>query len=299
MDLINEFHVYIAVAETGSFSAAARALRLSPSAVSKLIQRVENRVGVRLFDRSAKSALLTREGEAYLKSVQQVIDAMADVQTLADSLTSVPNGTLRIHTTPSFADGQLTPLLPEFLALHPDLNLEFRLGPKFVGLADDMDIAIQFGTLSDSSLVLRKLATSRRVLCASPEYLRLRGTPADPSDLPRHVLLNYTMPGRDTWPLRSAGQMRDVPVDAKISADQADVLVSLALGGVGIARVPEYHVFDHVAAGRLVTLMTDFAFTESIYAVVRTRRNLSPRMRVFIDFVEQKLRGKAWNLDTR
>ena len=297
MDLINEFHVYIAVAENGSFSAAARALRLSPSAVSKLILRIENRVGVRLFDRSTKAAILTREGETYLKSVQQVIDAMAGVDALADTLTAVPQGTLRIHTTPSLANGQLAPMLPEFMALHPDLSLEFRLGPKFVGLADDMDIAIQFGSLADSSLVSRRLATSRRVLCASPAYLGRHGVPRSPQELAGHVLLNYTMPGRDTWPFRSLGGVTDVPIRAKVSSDQAEVLLVLAREGLGIARLPEYHLADDIAAGRLVTLITEFSFEEAICAVVRTRRNLSPRMRVFIDFVERKLKAKPWNLD--
>ena len=297
MDLINEFHVYIAVAEGGSFSAAARALRLTPSAVSKLILRLENRVGVRLFDRSAKSAILTRDGEAYLKSVQQVIDAIADVDSLANSLTSVPHGTLRIHTTPSLATGQLAPLLPEFMSAYPDLRVEFRLGPKFVGLADDMDIAIQFGSLTDSSLVQRRLATSRRILCASPEYLSQHGTPANPGELEKHSLLNYSMPNRDTWPFRTQGQVIDVPIRAKVSSDQAEVLLALARDGLGIARLPQYHVMDDIESGRIVPLLTEYSFNEAICAVFRTRRNLSPRMRVFIDFVEGKLQAKAWNLD--
>jgi len=297
MDQMNEFHVFTAVAESGNFSAAARTLRLSPSAVSKLISRIENRVGIRLFDRSSKAVILTREGEAYLQGIQRVIDAMADVESLADSLKSVPHGILRIHTMPSFAHGQLAPLLPEFMALYPDLRLEFRLGPKFIGLADDMDIAIQFGALSDSSLVLRKLATSRRILCAAPAYLERHGMPDDPDQLSSHVLLNYSMPGRDTWPFRRAGQMQEVPVRAKVSADQADVLLELARNGMGIARLPEFHMMDDIAAGRLVPLLTSFSFNEAICAVVRTRRNLSPRLRVFIDFLEQKLQAKPWNLD--
>jgi len=299
MDQIREFHVFIAVAESGSFSAAARKLNLSPSAVSKLVSRIENRVSVRLFDRSSKSALLTREGETYLEGIRQVIDAMADVDSLADSLADVPHGTLRIHTMPSFAHGQLAPLLPEFMALYPDLKLEFRLGPKFVGLADDMDIAIQFGALSDSSLVLRKLATSRRILCAAPAYLKRHGTPSSPSELGGHVLLNYTMPGRGSWPFRNNGQITEVPIQATVSADQADVLLQLARNGMGIARLPEFHMVDDITAGRLVPLLTDFSFNEAICAVVRTRRNLSPRLRVFIEFLERKLQAQPWNLDTR
>jgi len=164
MNQIEEFHVFVTVAERGSFSAAARVLRLTPSTVSKLVARIEQRFGVRAFDRTSKAATLTREGETYLDHIQRVIDAMADVEGLGDKLSRVPQGMLRIHTMPSFAHHQLAPLLPEFMAQYPDLRFEFRLGPRYLTLTDDMDIAIQFGALSDSSLVARKIASSRRIL---------------------------------------------------------------------------------------------------------------------------------------
>jgi DNA-binding transcriptional LysR family regulator len=299
MDRIGEFQVFAAVAQTGSFSAAARSLRLSASAVSKLIARVENRTKVRLFDRSTKAAILTREGEAYLETIRRVLDAMADVDSVGDTLSRVPHGTLRIHAGPSFTRTQLAPILPEFMARYPDMRLEFRLGPKFVGLADDMDLAIQFGSLSDSSLILRKLAMSRRILCASPAYLERNGTPAAPADLAAHHLLNYTMPGRESWPFVKGQAVQKIDVRARISADQAELLLELAREGMGIARLPEYDTADDFAAGRLVPLLTSYCPPEAIYAVVRTRRNLSPRLRVFIDFIEQKLRSTAWNLDRR
>ena len=299
MDRIGEFQVFVTVAESGSFSAAARTLRMSPSAVSKLIARIEDRTKVRLFDRSTKAAILTREGEAFLGSIQRAIDAMAEVDTVADTLSRVPHGTLRIHTMPSFATYQLAPLLPEFMALYPDLELEFRLGPKFVGLSDDMDLAIQFGALADSSLVARKIATSRRVLCAAPSYLKQHGTPQHPDELQTHRLLNYSMPGRETWPFLESGTVSHLPVRSKIAADQADVLLELALAGAGIVRLPEFHTFEHCRHGRLTPLLTAFSQPEAIYALFRTRRNLSLRLKVFIDFVENKLRGKPWNLDAK
>lgn len=297
MDRIGEFQVFVAVAESGSFSAAARTLRMTPSAVSKLIARIEDRTRVRLFDRSTKAAILTREGEAYLQTIQRAIDAMQEVDSIADTLSQVPHGTLRIHTMPSFATYQLAPLLPEFMTLYPDLELEFRLGPKFVGLSDDMDLAIQFGALADSSLVARKIAISRRILCASPAYLEQHGAPQHPDDLQTHRLLNYSMPGRESWPFYEDGVVRHLPVRSKVSADQADALLELALAGAGIVRLPEFHIIEHCRAGRLTPLLTAFSQPEAIYALFRTRRNLSLRLKVFIDFVESKLRGKPWNLD--
>ena len=299
MDRIGEFQVFVAVAESGSFSAAARALHMSPSAISKLIARIEDRTKVRLFDRSTKAAILTREGEAFLQIIQRAIDAMADVDSVASTLSQVPHGTLRIHTMPSFATYQLAPLVPEFMTLYPDLALEFRLGPQFVSLTDDMDIAIQFGALADSSLVARKIATSRRILCASPDYLAQHGTPLHPDDLQTHQLLNYSMPGRETWPFFEQGTVRHLEVRSKVSADQANVLLELARAGIGIVRLPEFHIFEECRAGHLVPLLTAFSQPEAIYALFRTRRNLSLRLKVFIDFVENKLRSKPWNLDSR
>ena len=297
MNLIEEFHVFVAVAERGSFSAAARMLRLTPSTVSKLIARVERRFGVRAFDRTSKAATLTREGETYLEHIHRVLDAMADVDALADTLTRVPQGMLRIHTMPSFAHHQLAPLLPEFLAQYPDLRFEFRLGPRYLTLTDDMDIAIQFGSLSDSSLVARKIASSRRILCAAPAYIKRHGAPVAPDDIAAHRLLSYSIPGRETWAFVEGGKVRQIRVESKVAADQADFLLELARAGMGIARLPEFQIFNDFSAGRLVPVLTEFCAREPIYAIVRTRRNLSPRLRVFIDFVEQKLRGAPWNVE--
>lgn len=299
MNQFKDLHVFVAVAESGNFSAAARSLRLSPSTVSKLISRIENRLGVRVFDRSLKAAILTREGEAYLESVRRAIDAISDLESLGESLAKVPHGTLRVHVAPSFTKTQIAPVLPEFAALYPDLRIEFRLGPRFVGLADDMDIAIHFGALTDSSLVLRKIATSRRILCAAPGYLKDAGTPAVPGDLTAHRLLNYTMPGRERWPFTDGTRTEYVPVRSQICADQAELLQELARAGMGIVRLPEFDVWDDLAAGRLVPLLEQYTRPEAVYAVVRARRNLSPRARVFIEFLDRKLRDKGWNLAAR
>lgn len=299
MNLIDEFHVFVAVAERGSFSAAARVLRLTPSTVSKLIARIERRFGVRAFDRTSKAATLTREGETYLEHIHRVLDAMADVDALADTLTRVPQGMLRVHTMPSFARHQLAPLLPEFIAQYPDLRFEFRLGPRYLTLTDDMDIAIQFGSLSDSSLVARKIASSRRILCASPAYIKRYGTPATPDEITAHRLLSYSIPGRETWAFVEDGKARQIRVESKVAADQADFLLELARAGMGIARLPEFQVINDFTTGRLMPVLAEFCAREPIYAIVRTRRNLSPRLRVFIDFVEQKLRGAPWNVEAR
>lgn len=300
VDRLEDFHVFVTVAERGNFSAAARQLRLSPSTVSKAITRVEKRLGVRVFDRSAKTAAtLTREGELYLEQARRVIDAVADVDALADSLTRVPQGTVRLHTRPSLARHALVPLLPDFMAQYPDLRLNFRLGPRFNTLTDDMDVAMVLGSLSDSSLVARRIASYRRTLCAAPAYLARHPAPASLEDLSCHRLLRYSVPGRESWEFVQDGKSRHLPVDAWLSADQADLMLELTRKGVGITQLPEFQLIEDFAAGHLVPLLPDLGVVEPIYIVYRKQRSLSPRVRAFLDFVVDRFGQMPWNLDRR
>ena len=298
-DRLEDFHVFVTVAESGSFSAAARVLQLSPSTVSKLIARLEKRLNVRAFDRTSKAATLTREGEVYLEYIRRVIDAAADVDGLADTLEREPHGTVRIHTSLSFARSQIVPLLPEFVRRYPDVELVFRVGPRFTTLTNDMDLAVWFGAPDDSSLVARKIASSRRILCATPAYLARRGTPRHPAELEGHELLNFSIPGRESWPFLQAGKVREFHARFRGSADLADLLYQMARTDLGIARVPEFMVVDDVRAGNVVHLLEEYSFPEPIYAMYRSRRHLSARLRAFIDFLAESMKEAPWNLDRR
>ncbi|MYZ46851.1 LysR family transcriptional regulator [Propylenella binzhouense] len=297
MNRFDEFNMIAAVAKNGNFSSAARALRLSPSAISKMVNRIEDRLKIRLFDRTSKFVMLTREGELYLSSITRVLNAIQEVDELAESLIKVPHGTIRIHTSPAFAQGQIAPILPEFLARYTSLKFELRVGPKFFGLTEDTDIAIQFGELADSSLVARRIAASKRVVCASPLYLERAGVPTKPSELATHQLLNYSMPERDAWPFVKEGVVTRVPINSKVVVDQAGFLLGLVLDGVGIARLPGYMIAKDLEEGRLVELFTPYTYLEGIYAIYRARKNLSPRLRLFIEYIRRKLSAQDWNLD--
>lgn len=299
MDRIDEFKLLMVVGKNGSFSAAARLSGLSPSAVSKIVTRIEERAKIRLFDRTSKSTNLTREGASYLESIAKVIDAVNDVDSLADVLAREPRGTLRVHAGPSFAKNYIAPFLMKFAEVYPDVHIEFRLGPRFAGLTDDIDIAIHFGPLPDSPFIARKLATSRRLLCATPAYLEQHGTPTEIDQLSAHKLLNYTMADRLYWPFTADGKGKLFKVDSAVSSDQAEFLRELALRGGGIARIAEYVVFEELAAGKLVAVLEKFAIAEGIFAIFRNRRNLSPRLRVFINALRQGLKEQPWNLDRR
>ncbi len=296
-DRLEDFRVFVTVAETGSFSAAARVLQMSPSTVSKLIARMEQRMQVRAFDRSTQAAVLTREGEVYLEYIRRVLDAAADVEGLVDALAQEPQGAVRIHTSLAFARSQIAPLLPDFVARYPDVELVFRVSPRFVALTNDMDVAIWFGALDESSLVARKIASSRRMLFATPEYLARRGTPRTPAELEGHELLSFSIPGRESWPFLQNGKIREMPARFRVSADLAELLYQLALAHLGIARIPEFMVVDEVRRGVLVPLLQEYAFPEPIYAIYRSRRQLSARIRSFINFLADAVKDADWNLD--
>ncbi len=298
-DRLEDFHVFVTVAESGSFSAAARVLNLSPSTVSKLIARLEKRFNVRAFDRSTASAVLTSEGEIYLDYIRRVIDAAADLDGLAENLERAPHGTVRVHASLSFARSQIAPLLPEFVQRFPDVELVFRVASRFAGLTNDMDVAVWFGAITDSSLIARKIAVSRRILCATPAYVAAHGEPRTPADLARHELLSYSIPGRESWPFMQDGRVRTIPARYRVSADLGDLLYQMTRQGMGIARLPEFMVAQDFRSGTLQPLLEDFCFPEPIYAIYRSRRHLSVRIRAFIDFLAESMGQAPWNLDHR
>lgn len=299
MDRIDEFKLLLVVAASGSFSAAARLNNLSPSAVSKIVTRIEQRSKIRLFDRTSKSAHPTREGRNYLQSLSRVIEAVDEVDSLADVMAREPRGTLRVQAGPAFARLHIAPLLGDFCARYPELSVEFHLATQPAGLTEDIDISIQFGPLPDSPFIARKLAISRRALCASQAYVERHGAPATLEELASHKLLNYTMADRTHWSFATGGEIKSVQVSSSIAANQADFLLDLALRGAGVARLAEYQTYPYILSGELVPIMEALSIPEGIFAIFRDRRNLSPRLRVFIDALRRSLRDQPWNLNRR
>jgi len=289
-DRIRELAFFLRVSEEASFSAAARSLDLDPSTISKVVQRLENRLGVRLFHRTSSVLKLTQAGERFLSAAQKVIAAIEEAEeSLGPSAASEASGTLRISSTPAFARQHLAPLTPAFIAQHPQLRVEFVLAATPPDLFEQqIDVSFQSGNIPDSTLVARRMAVARWRLCASPAYLQRAGTPKTPADLQQHTCLNF-LPGsyRSRWPLD-----RHEPTEpqAVAAANNGDMLCALAVAGLGITRLADYHMAAEVAAGKLVTVLDDFALpAEPIYAVYASKRHLSPRVRVFLEFIEGKL----------
>lgn len=286
--------------EHGSFSAAARANDLTPSAVSKLVTRLEDRLAVRLFQRGTRQLSLTEEGKVYLRSARAVMDAMAEADSLAEAFPAQLSGTLRIHTMATFAKHQIIPWLPEFLAANPGLSVEIEVGAQYVDQFDQgLDIAIHSGGLPDSSRVARRIGEAHWITCAAPVYLAQRGYPRTPADLLRHDCYHFAFDSPwNTWGYEYLGETTTVPVQPRSTFTQGDLLRSVALNGGGIVRLADFHIGDDLKAGRLVPVLEEYhsGIAQPIYLVYPNRKNLSPRIRAFIRAIEQRIAAHPWGL---
>ncbi|WP_349975885.1 LysR family transcriptional regulator [Pseudomonas sp. WHRI 8519] len=286
--------------EHGSFSSAARAHGLSPSAISKLVTRLENRLSVRLFQRGTRSLTLTEEGAIYLSSARSVMDAMAEADSLAEFFPAKISGTLRIHTMATFAKHQILPWLPDFLEAHPDLSVEIEVGAQYVDQFEKgLDIAIHSGVLPDSSRVARRIGESSWITCATPEYLSRRGTPEVPEDLLKHDCFHFTFSSPwNVWSYEVDGKSIVVPVKPRSTFTQGDLLRSVALSGGGIIRLADFHIGGDIKAGRLVPVLDDFRshVVQPIYLIYANRNNLSPRIRVFVEYLERQIGLRPWKV---
>lgn len=285
--------LFVAVVEEGSFSGAGRVLDLSPSAVSRAIDRIEARLGVRLLLRSTRALTLTAEGAAYLQMARRILADLDDSeQQIADQ--GAPRGRLRISAALSHGRLCVVPLLGEFAALHPHILTDIALTDTLVDVtAGQADVAIRFGPLADSTLTARKLGETRRVIVAAPDYLARHGTPTAPEDLHRFNCLNFNFRRAEpVWPFRRDGQDFALSVKGSIEANNGETLGQLAAAGVGVARVGRFSVAGEIARGELVPILEAFnpGDVEPIHAVFVGGPGIPARIRVFVDFLAERLR---------
>jgi DNA-binding transcriptional LysR family regulator len=290
MDKTQEMTVFVRAVAEGGFSAAARALKLTPSAVSKQVGRLEDRLGTRLLNRTTRRLSLTEEGRAFHARCVQILAEIEEAETAVTELHAAPRGTLRVAAAVAFFNHQVMPLLPEFLERYPDVHFDLVMTDREVDLVDErIDVAIRFGHLRESTLIARKLAVSRRVICASPDYLARHGTPCSPADLAHHNCLTLsTRPEFNVWEFgdRPEDHLR---VTGNVELNQADALYDACLAGIGLARVAGYLVEADIKAGRLVPVLTkQLKEASTLYVVYPHRRHLSPKVRAFVDFLVGK-----------
>lgn len=292
---LGEMDVFVRVVELCGFSPAARALRLSPSAVSKLIARLEARLGTRLFNRSTRKLALTAEGNIFY---ERCVRILADVDSAEREAAAgaVPRGRLRVNCNIAFSQWMLVPILPEFLARYPEIVLDLVVSDVIVDLLQEhADVAIRVGPLANSSLIARKLGESRAIVVASPAYLERAGTPRTPADLAGHNLLGFGFSRLiEGWPfLDENGQVVRIAPQGNALVSDGDTMRRLAIAGVGIARTARFQMEEDLAAGRLVPLLEEYSpgEVEPIHAVYVGQGGVLPaRVRAFLDFVAEKVK---------
>ncbi|HKR89094.1 MAG TPA: LysR family transcriptional regulator [Phenylobacterium sp.] len=294
MDRLDEINAFIAVADARSFTQAARRLDVSSAQVSKLVARLENRLGARLLNRTTRDVSLTDTGRAFLERARVIVD---DFQSLESSVREEdgPRGLLRISAPVTFGAAELTPALLAFAAAYPEVSLDVSSSDRMVNLVEEgFDVAVRIGQLVDSSLVARKLAAVRMVTCAAPEYLARAGTPATLDQLAGHqAIIDTNLADPTLWRFGVNGQPRDVRMQGRLRFSGAQACVAAAVAGFGVARAPAFAAADELRAGRLAALLCELE-PEQIYvhAVYPHARHLAPKVRAFVDFLARRYAGE-------
>lgn len=286
-----EMLVFVTVAEQGSLSAAARALGLTPSAVSRIIARTEQRLGTRLLLRTTRALTFTAEGEAYLRGARRILADLAEVEeAIADQ--GVPRGRLRVSAALGHGRMTIVPLVAAFIARYPNITVDLSLGDEVVDiLGGQADVAVRFGHLPDSPLTARRIGETGQVVVASPAYLKRHGTPQQPEDLLQHNCLRFNFRRAEpNWPFIREGQGFSLKVCGNIECSSGEALAQLAREGAGITRIGEFSVTEDLQRGDLMPLLQAFnpGDREPIHAVFVGGTAMPARVRVFVDFLVEQ-----------
>lgn len=291
MDRFAVLEAFLRVAETKSFSEAARRLRASKSVVSRQVAALEAELGARLFHRTTRSLTLTEVGQGYLERVSRILADLEEADLSVSRLQGAPRGRLRVSAPMSFGFLHLAQAIPDFLVRFPEVEVDLSMSDRFVDLVEEgFDLAVRIGRLGDSSLVARRLAPIRMALCGSPDYLARRGTPLGPQNLAHHDCLFYSQTSApDAWRfVTPEGAPMQVDIKGRMRANNGDALRVAALRGLGLCYLPTFIVGADLQAGTLVSLLSDFIPSDSAaYAVYPSTRHLSPKVRAFVDFLAE------------
>ena len=285
--------VFSKVVQGGSLSAAARELGISPAVVSRTLAAMEARLGVRLINRTTRSLHLTDEGASYYETCSRILAEIEEADAAAAARRVEPQGMLRVALPASFGLNHIAPLIPRFAERYPKVELALSLSDRSVNLVEEgFDLAIRIAELKDSALAARKLAPNRRVVCASPAYLRQHDEPKTPQDLAKHncLIATWEQGMAMNWEYKSpVGKRGSVRVTGRYACDNWEVLREWAVAGLGVALKSTWDVRKHLEDGSLVPLLPgyDFSSDVGIYAVYPHRRHLPAKTRVFIDFLAE------------
>jgi DNA-binding transcriptional LysR family regulator len=287
MDL-NELLVFAKVVQAGSFTAAARALRMPKSTVSRKVSELEERIGAQLLQRTTRKLSLTEVGQAYYAHCARIVAEAEEAELAVTRMQAAPHGLLRVTAPLSFS--QLGPLVADFMRSYPEVQLEMVCTDRTVDLVEEgFDLAVRAGRLTDSSLIARRLGSIERLVVAAPRYVQARGMPRAPRDLEKHDCLLFGA-GREgnVWSLSAGSKSVDVPVRARLIVNEPDMLRVVTLAGAGIALIPNILCTTDITEGRLHRVLPDWASPGApVHAVYPSTRHHSPKVMAFVDFLRE------------
>jgi len=297
MDKYQEMRVFAAVVDAASFVGAGEALGLSKAAVSRHVAELEQRLGVRLMHRTTRKLSLTPEGEVFLARCRDILATIEASEAEISTRSVTASGLLKVSVPVSFGIRHLAPLWSEFLALHPQVTLDVQLADRVIDLVDEgFDLAVRIARLPDSSLVSRRLASTRLVLCAAPSYLARRGTPRHPSELSAHDVVGYSLMAMgDLWQFTGPQGPVSAKVRPRMWSNNGDTCIAAAVQGAGIQLQPTFLIDQELASGQLVEVLPQFRAAElGIYAVYPSRKFVLPKVRALVEFLSMKLGKASW-----
>jgi DNA-binding transcriptional LysR family regulator len=300
IDHASEMAAFVRVVDSHGFSAAAPALGLTPSAVSKLVTRLETRLGVRLLQRTTRALHLTQEGEIFYAAARRIVGEIEMLENQIAGQSGTPSGVLRVTTSLAFSTHQLAPVLSEFLARHPLVQIELLPTDRVIDMVEEgIDVAIRIGRLADTSFMARKIGEDKRLICAAPSYLARHGTPQRPEDLARHnciVSRDHTYLNR--WSFKVDGRPVEIDVSGRVAVTEGEAQMQLALQGVGIVRLTRLTLARAIREGTLVPLLGNFSAEEpvAIHAVYPHRRHLAAKVPAFVNFLIEKFTPPPWEI---
>ena len=292
MNRLDAMHIFVRIAELGSFTAVAEQMGLARSVVTRQIAALESHLGVKLMVRNTRRLSLTSAGSAYLEKCKVVLDLIeaAEASVMEERLT--PRGNIRIGVPLSFGLKKLTPMLLEFSERYPDINLEIVFDDHQMNLIEEgMDLSIRIATQLAPGDIVRKLGSCRLFTVASPDYLKQHGRPLHPSELINHECLGYTLTANGmSWGFMVEGHLETFYIRSRIKANNGDALTEAAARGLGITRQPDFIVDDYLATGQVETILDEFNAAElGIYAILSSNRYVPHRVRVLLDFLANRL----------
>ncbi|HWU52074.1 MAG TPA: LysR family transcriptional regulator [Tahibacter sp.] len=291
MDKLQAMQLFVRVVDSGSYTAAADQMEISRALASKLVQALEDQLGVRLLHRTTRKLSLTEAGERYYQRVSEILGSLNEAEALAAEFQADPRGRLRVSAPMSFAIHHLGAAVAEFQQRHPRIELELTLNDRQVDLVEEgFDMAVRIAKLADSSLVARRIAPCRMLLVASPDYLRRAGEPQHPQELVAHNYLSYTLAARrDEIVLVSGAERETVNLNGSLRVNNGDVIASAAAAGLGFCISPSFLVWQRLQRGELVQLLPQWQIPEiAVHAVYPAGRTLPAKTRSFIDYLVER-----------